>query len=115
MAPYFIRNLVPRRERRTEGRPLLEALSSITLVQWGLFWSGYVPHFSSPFLAGTCNLRAHRPEGTPNGIKDRLAMLGREAGRLPSQSGRHGKKYVVQTLQSAYVNRAERRGRGWVW
>ena len=31
MAPYFIRNLVPRRERRTEGRPLLEALSSITL------------------------------------------------------------------------------------
>ena len=42
MAPYFIRNLIPRRDQRTEGRPLLEALASLTLVQWGLFWSGYV-------------------------------------------------------------------------
>ena len=50
MAPYFIRNLIPRREARAEGRPLLEALSTITLVQWGLFWTGYVNH--SPPLLG---------------------------------------------------------------
>ncbi|KAM5539486.1 hypothetical protein V8D89_006938 [Ganoderma adspersum] len=47
MAPYFIRNLVPRREKRTEGRPLLEALASLTWVQWGHFWSGW--------LAWTCD------------------------------------------------------------
>lgn len=45
MAPYFIRNLVPRREKRTEGRPLLEVLAGLTWVQWGHFWSGYVPSF----------------------------------------------------------------------
>ncbi|PIL22781.1 MFS general substrate transporter [Ganoderma sinense ZZ0214-1] len=45
--PYFIRNLVPRREKRTEGRPLLEALGSLTWVQWGHFWSGW--------LAWTCD------------------------------------------------------------
>ncbi|KAH9851678.1 MFS general substrate transporter [Lenzites betulinus] len=47
MTPAFIRNLVPRREKRAEGRPLLEALASITWVQWGHFWSGW--------LAWTCD------------------------------------------------------------
>ena len=49
MAPYFIRNLIPRRESRAEGRPLLEVLQSLTLVQWGLFWSGYVHHSFASF------------------------------------------------------------------
>ncbi|KAI0826819.1 carboxylic acid transporter [Trametes gibbosa] len=47
MTPTFIRNLIPRREKRAEGRPLLEALASITWVQWGHFWSGW--------LAWTCD------------------------------------------------------------
>ncbi|KAI0693299.1 MFS general substrate transporter [Cerioporus squamosus] len=47
MAPYFLRNLLPRREKRAEGRPLLEALASLTWVQWGHFWSGW--------LAWTCD------------------------------------------------------------
>ncbi|KAH9933174.1 carboxylic acid transporter [Epithele typhae] len=47
MAPYFIRNLLPRPEARKEGRPLLEVLGTITLVQWGMFWSGW--------LAWTCD------------------------------------------------------------
>ena len=47
MAPYFLRNLIPRREKRTEGRPLLEALASLSWIQWGHFWSGYVPSFST--------------------------------------------------------------------
>lgn len=47
MAPYFLRNLVPRREQRAEGRPLLEVLATLTWVQWGHFWSGW--------LAWTCD------------------------------------------------------------
>lgn len=40
MAPYFLRNLVPRREKRQEGRPLLEVLKGLTWVQWAHFFSG---------------------------------------------------------------------------
>ncbi|KAI0667769.1 MFS general substrate transporter [Trametes maxima] len=47
MTPRFIRNLVPRREKRTEGRPLLDVLATLTWVQWGHFWSGW--------LAWTCD------------------------------------------------------------
>jgi len=47
MAPYFLKNLVPRKEMRTEGRPLLEVLFSLTWIQWALFWSGW--------LAWTCD------------------------------------------------------------
>ncbi|KAI8994237.1 carboxylic acid transporter [Trametes punicea] len=47
MAPHFIRNLIPRREKRAEGRPLLEVLASLTWIQWGHFWSGW--------LAWTCD------------------------------------------------------------
>ncbi|OJT14693.1 Carboxylic acid transporter protein -like protein [Trametes pubescens] len=47
MAPYFLRNLLPRREQRAEGRPLLEVLATLTWVQWGHFWSGW--------LAWTCD------------------------------------------------------------
>ena len=45
MAPYFLRNLIPRRDARAQGRPLLEVLATLTWIQWGHFWSGYV--FSS--------------------------------------------------------------------
>ncbi len=42
MAPYFIRNLIPRREARDENRrPLLEVLRTITWIQWAQFLSGY--------------------------------------------------------------------------
>ncbi|KAI0754720.1 MFS general substrate transporter [Daedaleopsis nitida] len=47
MAPYFISNLIPRREKRAEGRPLLEVLATLTWIQWGHFWSGW--------LAWTCD------------------------------------------------------------
>ncbi|RPD62679.1 MFS general substrate transporter [Lentinus tigrinus ALCF2SS1-7] len=47
MAPYFLRNLIPRREKRAEGRPLLEVIASLTWIQWGHFWSGW--------LAWTCD------------------------------------------------------------
>ncbi|KAH7925149.1 carboxylic acid transporter protein [Leucogyrophana mollusca] len=42
MAPKFIQNLVPRREKREGGQKLWPALKSITWVQWAQFWSGYI-------------------------------------------------------------------------
>ena len=43
MAPFFIRNLIPRREARgANRRPLLEALRTITWIQWAQFFSGFV-------------------------------------------------------------------------
>ncbi|KAF7791425.1 hypothetical protein EIP86_002441 [Pleurotus ostreatoroseus] len=39
MAPYFLTSLIPRREQRQGGRPLLEVLMSLTWIQWAHFWS----------------------------------------------------------------------------
>ncbi|KAI9058106.1 carboxylic acid transporter [Trametes sanguinea] len=47
MAPYFLRNLIPKREARAHDRPLLQVLASLTWIQWGHFWSGW--------LAWTCD------------------------------------------------------------
>ncbi|KAH9480892.1 Carboxylic acid transporter protein-like protein [Psilocybe cubensis] len=47
MAPYFLRNIVPRRETRAGARPLLTVLRELTWVQWALFFSGW--------LAWTCD------------------------------------------------------------
>ncbi|KAH8822624.1 major facilitator superfamily domain-containing protein [Flagelloscypha sp. PMI_526] len=48
MAPRFIRNLVPKRDAKADDRrPFLVALKSVTLVQWGMFFSGW--------LAWTCD------------------------------------------------------------
>ncbi|KAF8151313.1 carboxylic acid transporter protein [Crassisporium funariophilum] len=46
MAPYFLKNLVPRREIRAEARPLLRVLATLTWIQWAHFFSGW--------LAWTC-------------------------------------------------------------
>ncbi|VDC07752.1 unnamed protein product [Peniophora sp. CBMAI 1063] len=45
MAPYFIRNLIPRRERQGE-QSLMKALSRLTWIQWALFWSGWLAWFT---------------------------------------------------------------------
>ncbi|KIY44464.1 MFS general substrate transporter [Fistulina hepatica ATCC 64428] len=45
--PYFIRNLIPRKEKAQSARPLLVALREITPIQWALFCSGW--------LAWTCD------------------------------------------------------------
>ena len=42
MAPYFLNNLVPRRETRAHSRPLLVAVATITWIQWAMFLSGCV-------------------------------------------------------------------------
>ena len=42
MAPYFLRNLVPKREKVERTRPLWEVLKGLTWVQWGHFVSGSV-------------------------------------------------------------------------
>ena len=40
MAPRFLRNLVPKREKVERARPLWEVLKSLTWTQWGLYISG---------------------------------------------------------------------------
>ena len=40
MAPYFLRNLLPKKERVEHVRPLWEVLAGLTWTQWGLFFSG---------------------------------------------------------------------------
>ncbi|KAF8889142.1 carboxylic acid transporter protein [Gymnopilus junonius] len=47
MAPYFLRNLVHKRERSADARPLLKVLGELTWIQWALFFSGW--------LAWTCD------------------------------------------------------------
>ncbi|VDC07760.1 unnamed protein product [Peniophora sp. CBMAI 1063] len=47
MAPYFIRNLILRRERQGE-QSLMKALSRLTWIQWAPFWSGWLAWFTDP-------------------------------------------------------------------
>ncbi|KZT43780.1 MFS general substrate transporter [Sistotremastrum suecicum HHB10207 ss-3] len=47
MAPYFLRNLVPRREKTVDSLTLWAAIRSLTLIQWAMFWAGV--------LAWTCD------------------------------------------------------------
>ncbi|KIM37555.1 hypothetical protein M413DRAFT_448365 [Hebeloma cylindrosporum] len=47
MAPYFFRNLLPKRETRQHARPLLTVLGELTFTQWALYFSGW--------LAWTCD------------------------------------------------------------
>ncbi|KAF9049224.1 carboxylic acid transporter protein [Hymenopellis radicata] len=42
MAPYFLSNLIPRREKGVQQRPLLTVLASLTWIQWAHFWSGWL-------------------------------------------------------------------------
>ncbi|KAF9525588.1 carboxylic acid transporter [Crepidotus variabilis] len=41
MAPYFIRNLIPRREKRVGTTPLVKVLRSLTWIQWAQYFSGW--------------------------------------------------------------------------
>lgn len=42
MAPYFLRNLIPHREKTESARPLLQVLASLTWLQWAQFWVGWL-------------------------------------------------------------------------
>ena len=44
MAPYFLKNLIPRKELHQHDRPLLEVLRSLTWIQWAQFWCGMYYH-----------------------------------------------------------------------
>ncbi|TFK97859.1 major facilitator superfamily domain-containing protein [Pterulicium gracile] len=47
MAPYFLRNLIPKKEADQSSRSLLTILGSLTKLQWAMFISGW--------LAWTCD------------------------------------------------------------
>jgi MFS transporter, SHS family, lactate transporter len=54
MAPYFIRNLLPRRQARDANRkPLLQVLRSLSWLQWLQFFTGCDPVLSCMSLAET--------------------------------------------------------------
>jgi MFS transporter, SHS family, lactate transporter len=58
MAPYFIHNLVPRRQARDANRkPLLQVLRSLTWLQWLQFFTGCDPVLSCMSLAETNDSR----------------------------------------------------------
>ena len=40
MAPYFLKNLLPKREQNTNSRTLWAALKTVTLLQWAHFFAG---------------------------------------------------------------------------
>ena len=48
MAPYFLRNLVPKREKVERTRSLWQVLRSLTWTQWGLFFSGLAVSLTAP-------------------------------------------------------------------
>ena len=56
MTPYFLRNLVPKREKVERTRPLWKALKSLTWSQWGLFISGSVGSLTIPRAADNLTL-----------------------------------------------------------
>ncbi|KAI9448813.1 carboxylic acid transporter [Lactarius psammicola] len=56
MAPYFIRNLVPRKQAHNHPqRPLLQVLGGLTFIQWLQFFSGYTTSPTIGWLAWTCD------------------------------------------------------------
>lgn len=84
MAPYFIRNLIPRREARDQNtRPLLEVLRTITWVQWAQFFSGYV---LSPRATNRANCARFicRGENNEDGLLGLVMRLTSSACRLAS-------------------------------
>ncbi|KIL56985.1 hypothetical protein M378DRAFT_1031639 [Amanita muscaria Koide BX008] len=40
--PYFLRNLLPRREQRVHSKPLLQVLGSLSWLQWAQFFAGWL-------------------------------------------------------------------------
>ncbi|KAF9646665.1 MFS general substrate transporter [Thelephora ganbajun] len=68
MAPYFLRNLLPQKEKTEQTRPLWEVLASLTWTQWGLFFSGWlawacdaIDFFSVSLTIGDLKDQFHRP------------------------------------------------------
>lgn len=65
MAPKFLRELIPRREKRAASGSVVVAFKTLSWVQWVQFWSGSVPslvschhHLNACFtswLAWTCD------------------------------------------------------------
>ena len=42
MLPYFLQNLVPKKEKLERTKPLWEVLKALTLIQWGFYFTGFV-------------------------------------------------------------------------
>ncbi|THH18359.1 hypothetical protein EW146_g2604 [Bondarzewia mesenterica] len=104
MAPYFLRNLVPRPEVRHEGRPLWEALKSVTWMQWALFWSGWlawtcdaIDFFSVSLSVGRLQTQFHKADTSSITTAITLTLLFRSIGAVVFGiiSDRYGRKWPL--------------------
>ena len=75
--------------------------------------NGDVPHLSPALLAGDPDFCAYQAERAPDGFEHRTSTgrVETKAGRTTVRRGRHGKEDIIQALESADVDSAERRRR----
>ncbi|KAI0299642.1 MFS general substrate transporter [Multifurca ochricompacta] len=123
MAPYFIRNLIPRREARDENRrPLLQVLRSLTWVQWAQFFSGWlawtcdaIDFFSVSLSVTRLQKQFHKDKASSITQAITLTLLFRSVGAVVFGilSDRYGRKWplvinllfcAVLELGSGFVN-----------
>ncbi|KAI0040953.1 carboxylic acid transporter [Auriscalpium vulgare] len=104
MAPYFIRNLIPRREARQQGRPLWTVLRSLTWTQWALFWSGWlawtcdaIDFFSVSLSITRLQKQFHKADAHPITTAITLTLLFRSVGAVVFGilSDRYGRKWPL--------------------
>lgn len=103
MAPYFLRNLLPRRQEGEKARPLLQVLQSLTWLQWAQFVCGWIAwscdaldFFSVSLSVSALQKQFHEPT-TKITTAITLTLLLRSAGALifGAISDRYGRKWPL--------------------
>ncbi|TDL17206.1 MFS general substrate transporter [Rickenella mellea] len=104
MAPYFIRNLVPRREKTDRQTPLLEVLRALTWVQWAQFFTGWlawtcdaIDFFSVSLSVTRLQAAFHKEEASSITTSITLTLLFRPLGAVifGILSDRYGRKWPL--------------------